>query len=106
MTGDRAATAMVVVSYGAPELLRNAAMTSWASSGSKLVVVVDSWSSDAVRECTREIVADHGWELVAPGANVGFGVGRNLGVDRARSSVPSRRTTAAVCSSRCTTTPA
>lgn len=86
MTGDgHARTAVVVVSYGAPELLlRNAAMTSSASSGSTLFVVVDSWSSDAVRERTREIVADHGWELVAPGANVGFGVGCNLGVDRAR----------------------
>lgn len=79
-------TALVVVSYGAPELLMTnlAATAPSGASDGPLVVVVDSWSSAAVRERTRAIVAEHGWELVEPAVNVGFGAGCNLGVARAR----------------------
>ncbi|QCB94437.1 glycosyltransferase family 2 protein [Cellulomonas shaoxiangyii] len=75
-------TALVVVSYGSSALLaENFART--ASAPGTSAVVVDSWSSADERAAVRALVGRHGWEVVEPDGNVGFGVGANLGVARA-----------------------
>ncbi|MBO3086548.1 glycosyltransferase [Cellulomonas fengjieae] len=80
-------TGVVVVNYGSHELLAtNLAATVRSERGPRddlIVVVVDSYRSDAERDQVRALAAASGWELVAPATNVGFGGGANLGVARA-----------------------
>lgn len=86
--GDDAArllarAAILVVSYGSPELLeRNLARVARAVPEAG-VVVVDNYSTEETRLRTRDLCAEHGWTLVEPEGNTGFGGGMNLAQARA-----------------------
>lgn len=81
MAGTDEQGAVVVVSFGDPTILLDNPLlrdgAGWA------VVVVDNFSTDAVRTSVRRLAADHGWELLEPTGNVGFGAGANLGIAHA-----------------------
>jgi GT2 family glycosyltransferase len=70
---------VVVVAYGAPELL-DACLR--RLEGRFPVVVVDNSSDPSV----RSVVEDHGATYIDPGRNLGFGAGVNLGLDHFRGS--------------------
>lgn len=73
-----AATALVVVSYASDELLAdNLATTSAATPGLR-VVVVDNYSSADQRRAVGRLGEQHGWSVLAPDTNLGFGSGVNL----------------------------
>ncbi|MDR7382457.1 glycosyltransferase family 2 protein [Promicromonospora iranensis] len=74
--------ALVVVSYGSSELLAANVPRTAGDSGVR-VVVVDSWSSDVERAAVSRLAAEHGWDLLTPDRNTGFGGGCNLGVQHA-----------------------
>ncbi len=75
--------AVVVVNFGAPDLLRaNLTALSERSPG-LIVVVVDNLSSPQAREQVRLLCEERHWEGVFPATNTGFGVGCNLGAERA-----------------------
>ena len=86
--GDDAArllarAAILVVSYGSPELLeRNLARVARAAPEAG-VVVVDHYSTEETRLRTRDLCAEHSWTLVEPEGNTGFGGGMNLARARA-----------------------
>ena len=86
--GDDAArllarAAILVVSYGSPELLeRNLARVVRAVPEAG-IVVVDNYSTEETRLRTRDLCAEHGWTLVEPEGNTGFGGGMNLAQARA-----------------------
>ena len=78
-----ARAAILVVSYGSPELLeRNLARVARAVPEAG-VVVVDNYSTEETRLRTRDLCAEHGWTLVEPEGNTGFGGGMNLAQARA-----------------------
>ena len=73
-----ARAAILVVSYGSPELLeRNLARVARAVPEAG-VVVVDNYSTEETRLRTRDLCTEHGWTLVEPEGNTGFGGGMNL----------------------------
>lgn len=78
---DRHRPALVVVNYGSSGLL--AANLPSSSEGVPLVVVVDSWSGAAERATVRSLADEHGWSVVEPDRNTGFGGGCNLGAAHA-----------------------
>ena len=58
---------------GSPELLeRNLARVARAVPEAG-VVVVDNYSTEETRLRTRDLCAEHGWTLVEPEGNTGFG---------------------------------
>jgi GT2 family glycosyltransferase len=65
---------ILVVAYGAPELLDGCLA---ALEGAFPVVVVDNSSNDAV----HEVAVAHRASYVDPGRNLGFGAGVNVGLD-------------------------
>ena len=72
--------AVIVVNYGSSDLLqRNLAPLS-VDAGELTVVVVDNRTTDQERKQVRELAAKHGWLLVEPPANLGFGGAMNRGV--------------------------
>jgi len=73
--------AVVVVSYGDPAMLLDNPVLVTPSAWR--VVVVDSRTTDEVRRAVGDLAARHGWELLEPPTNLGFGAGANLGVQRA-----------------------
>lgn len=86
MTGEqtppRPPLGVIVVNYASHELL---AENLPALAGlDHRVVVVDNHSGAQEAAAVRRLAERHGWELVSPGANLGFGTGMNLGVARAR----------------------
>jgi N-acetylglucosaminyl-diphospho-decaprenol L-rhamnosyltransferase len=76
--------ALVIVNYGSSALLAANLVESGLRAVVDRVVVVDNPSSDAETRRIRELCTDHGWDLVALPANVGFGAGVNAGAIRAR----------------------
>ena len=81
MSDPAASGAVVVVNYGDPSvLLENPVLRAGAPWH---VVVVDNLSTTQHRVRARALAAEHGWELLEPAANLGFGRGVNLGVQRA-----------------------
>lgn len=74
--------ALVVVNYGSSDLLATNLPRTVGDSGVR-VVVVDSFSGAGERVAVTRLAAHHGWELLTPGANVGFGGGTNLGAAHA-----------------------
>lgn len=76
---------IVVVSFGSADLLREnlARVDRAAMRTASAVVVVDSYRDDASRAAVERCTREHGWDLVAPDVNTGFGGGMNLGVARA-----------------------
>lgn len=74
--------AVIVVNYGSSDLLATNLPRTVGDSGVR-VVVVDSLSGTAERTAVTRLAADHGWELLTPARNVGFGGGSNLGAAHA-----------------------
>ena len=74
--------ALVVVSYGSSALLAANLPRTVGDSGVR-VVVVDSFSGTGERDAVSRLTAEHGWELLTPPTNVGFGGGSNLGAGHA-----------------------
>ncbi|PQZ49806.1 glycosyltransferase [Microbacterium sp. MYb54] len=78
---------MVVVNYASAGLLqRNLVMVEREArtiDQDALVIVVDNWSGADERRAAREVAAAHGWLLIEPESNSGFGGGVNIGVTRA-----------------------
>lgn len=77
-------TAVVVVSYGSHALLERNLATVAGELPEARIVVVDNYSSPQARTETVALGRAHGWHLVLPETNTGFGGGMNLGVARAR----------------------
>ncbi len=75
---------IVVVNFGSHRLLADNLARVDHEAARARVVVVDSFHSDTEREVIRRLAATEGWDLVEPDSNVGFGIGMNLGVARAR----------------------
>ena len=73
--------ALVVVSYGSSDLLAANLPRTVGDTGVR-VVVVDSFSSLGERAAVTRLAGDHGWELLTPEANVGFGGGSNRGAGK------------------------
>jgi N-acetylglucosaminyl-diphospho-decaprenol L-rhamnosyltransferase len=74
--------ALVVVSYGSSGLLAANLPRTVGDSGVR-VVVVDSFSGAEERDAVSRLAVGHGWELLTPATNVGFGGGSNLGAAHA-----------------------
>jgi GT2 family glycosyltransferase len=74
--------ALVVVNYGSSALLATNLPRTAGMSGVR-VVVVDSFSGTGERAAVTRLVAQHGWELLTPATNVGFGGGSNIGAAHA-----------------------
>jgi GT2 family glycosyltransferase len=72
---------VVVVSYGDPSvLLANPLLR---ASRDWHVVVVENFSTIDNRAAAQVLAVQHGWDLVEPRSNLGFGAGANLGFSRA-----------------------
>lgn len=76
--------AIVVVSYASAALLAQHLVRTVLAARPEVVVVVDNRSTDAERALVRALADSHGWVLVAPEENLGFGAGVNAGVAAAR----------------------
>lgn len=72
--------AVLVVNYGSSELL---ATNLAASAPDDLVVVTDNWTTARERENVLDLARTHGWLVVTPAANLGFGTGMNIAAARA-----------------------
>jgi GT2 family glycosyltransferase len=81
MPGTGSRDAVVVVSYGDPTVLLDNPML--VASSRWHAVVVDNLSTPDHRASARALAQRHGWELLEPGSNLGFGAGANLGIERA-----------------------
>ncbi|MEO7016879.1 MAG: glycosyltransferase family 2 protein [Leifsonia sp.] len=78
-----AGCAVVVVNYESTSLLsRNLVRLSRRAEG-LTVVIVDNSGTSAERNAAVELAEREGWAIVSPGANLGFGLGMNMGVARA-----------------------
>lgn len=73
-------TAVIVVNYGPPTLLRANLEPLHTSAPELAVVVVDNYSTDATRADVVALCTTKGWLNVLPDENLGFGAGMNLGV--------------------------
>lgn len=76
--------ALVVVSYGSHALLSEN-LPPWTAPAARgwQVVVVDNPTTPAERSAVRALCDAHGWTLVAPATNLGFGGGCRAGVEAA-----------------------
>ncbi|WP_040168203.1 glycosyltransferase family 2 protein [Microbacterium gorillae] len=74
---------IVVVNYASTTLLATNLVRVAAQVPDALVVVVDNLSTADERAVVTSLCVAHGWELVAPADNLGFGAGVNAGVARA-----------------------
>lgn len=87
MSNEHGQLAVVVVNYASAGLLqRNLVMVEREArtiDQDALVIVVDNWSGADERRAAREVATAHGWLLIEPESNSGFGGGVNLGVTRA-----------------------
>jgi GT2 family glycosyltransferase len=80
----RGTLAVIVVNYGSSDLLRANLLPLHRGLTDAVTVVVDSYSGEEERAAVTALADQSGWSLVRPETNVGFGVGMNLGVERAR----------------------
>lgn len=87
MSDEHEKLAVVVVNYASAELLRRNLVRvereAREIAPDVSVIVVDNWSGAEGRRAAREVASAHGWVLVEPDANTGFGGGVNVGVARA-----------------------
>lgn len=83
-TAARGMLAVIVVNYGSSDLLRANLLPLHRSLTDAVTVVVDSYSGEEERAAVTALADGSGWSLVRTDTNVGFGVGMNLGVERAR----------------------
>lgn len=83
MSEDTDRLGVVVVSYGSSYLLeQNLASLDLSKVEPVSVAVVDNWTTPAERARVESLAAVHGWELLTPAANLGFGRAVDLGVER------------------------
>lgn len=75
--------AVVVVNYGASDLIESNLVPLTRAHPELVVAIVDNYSSNEERTRVSELVQREGWLLEA-GDNVGFGAGMNAGVALAR----------------------
>ncbi|WAA66705.1 glycosyltransferase family 2 protein [Microbacterium oxydans] len=79
--------AVVVVNYASTGLLRRNLVTVEREARTidpdAIVIVVDNWSGAQERRAVGDVAKEHGWLLVEPDTNSGFGGGVNIGVTRA-----------------------
>lgn len=79
--------AVVVVNYASAGLLeRNLVVVEREAreiDPETIIIVVDNWSGTDDRNAARAVSATHGWTLVEPESNSGFGGGVNTGMARA-----------------------
>ncbi|MGH3690104.1 MAG: glycosyltransferase family 2 protein [Microbacterium sp.] len=87
MSNEHGQLAVVVVNYASAGLLQRNLVTVEREARTidqdALVIVVDNWSGAHERRAAREVATAHGWLLVEPESNSGFGGGVNIGVTRA-----------------------
>jgi N-acetylglucosaminyl-diphospho-decaprenol L-rhamnosyltransferase len=82
--GGAPSVAVVVVSFGAHELLEaNLAAIDLAAANARVVIVDNFFSADE-RAAVSAIADEYGWAFVPMATNVGFGSGMNHGVAHAR----------------------
>jgi len=81
--GGRRPLAIVAVNYGSSGLLERNLVRSAARAAPASVVVVDNPTSSEERTRVQALAAEHGWLLVEPEENLGFGGGANAGAQRA-----------------------
>ncbi|RZI91406.1 MAG: glycosyltransferase family 2 protein [Microbacterium sp.] len=74
--------ALLVVSYGSHDLVEEG-LTRTAVPDGTHVVVVDNFTSTAERQVMRSLAGRHGWILLEPDENLGFGGGMNLAANEA-----------------------
>lgn len=74
------ALGLVVVNYGSADLLRHNLVESAVHARADAVVVVENPTSAEERRRVRDLAQAHGWLLVEPDRNLGFGGGVNAGV--------------------------
>ena len=74
---------LVIVNYGASELLRRNLPNGLGPAAGAQIVVVDNYASENERTTVRELADERDWNLVEMDGNVGFGDGVNAGVLRA-----------------------
>lgn len=72
--------AVVVVNYGSSDLL---AAHLPGGTATRLVVVVDNFTTQPERDRVAALADARGWDVVANGTNEGFGAAANAGIDRA-----------------------
>ena len=75
--------AVVVVNFGASELLADNLVATESDATPAHVIVVDNYSTPDERDRIADLCRRRGWVLVAPDRNTGFGTGMNAGVRRA-----------------------
>ncbi len=78
-----ATLAVLVVNYGSHRVVEANLTRSVGPSFPGQVIVVDNFSTPAERTAIAEVCARHGWELIAPSGNEGFGRANNLAAARA-----------------------
>ncbi|GAA4753648.1 hypothetical protein GCM10025783_28190 [Amnibacterium soli] len=72
--------AVVVVNYASSALLAECLLPLIRSDPALSAVVVDNRTTDAERAEVLALGAAHGWRVLTPAENLGFGTGMNLGV--------------------------
>lgn len=75
---------IIVVNYASSSLLLDNLTTLTLDVKETSVVVVDNFSTGVERVKVEQLCLAQQWDLVTTTANVGFGIGINLGVNRAR----------------------
>lgn len=76
--------AVVVVNYGSANLLEQNLVPLGLAVPTACIVVVDNLTNSDERERAAALAERHNWLAVFPDSNTGFGVGMNLGIERAR----------------------
>ncbi|MFF1574408.1 glycosyltransferase family 2 protein [Leifsonia sp. NPDC058292] len=79
-----AGCAVIVVNYASSGLLSQNLVRLTRDAEGLTVVVVDNVSTASERDAVVALAAAEGWSTALPGTNLGFGLGVNAGVERAR----------------------
>lgn len=80
---DPGQLAVIVVSFGAPHLLRENLAEMVLPGPPDMVVVVDNFRSAADRRANEDIARDAGWTFLPMDTNLGFGAAVNVGAANA-----------------------
>lgn len=74
---------VIVVNYASSALLAHNLVTVSQEVPDADIFVVDNWSSGGERDAVAALCTQHGWHLIAPPDNKGFGGGVNSGAEAA-----------------------
>ena len=80
---DLSDLAIIVVTYGSPDLLNEHLTRTAAEVPEADVVIVDNYHDADSRRGIRSIADQHGWGLIENETNIGFGAAVDIGVGRA-----------------------